>query len=397
MRKCGDRGMNGMNLRLFATMMAMAAMTLAATGCGSHAEDTGEKLTVATWNVGLAYNFVPLSTERQPEAIKAAASTDADVLCLQEVWTPDDVAAMEAALEAKGFAHVYVDAMEEDTTGLPIACTAGDTQDLAPCAEKECAGSTNLVGCVQSKCGAELAAISDSCLTCLAGNLTLTLQGMLEKCGKAGGNYSWGGHHGLMLASKVPFAKKERLVLDSTLVQRAVLHGKIDAAAGRPAMEVYCTHLTAGLSSVKYTGKLGGWEQEQAKQIDAMGAWIDQTAAAGTAIVLLGDLNCGPEVAGKLTGEMPANWAKITGLGFVDAWLEGGNPTCTFCGDNNLVDSGADKGGEGSAIDHIALRGFSGGTTASRIHDGKVTITGAAGSQESSLSDHFGLRAVLTR
>ncbi len=198
-----------------------------------------------------------------------------------------------------------------------------------------------------------------------------------------------------MLVSKVPFAKTERTALDSTLVQRAVLHARLDASAGKPALEVYCTHLTAGLSSIKYTGTYSGWEAEQAAQIEAMGKHIDATAAAGTPVALLGDLNCGPDAGTDIKAEMPANWAKVVGLGFVDAWLEGGSPKCTFCGDNTLVIGAADAGGEASVIDHIALRGFGGTMRASRIHDGKVTVQTSTGAQETHLSDHFGLRVEL--
>ena len=132
---------------------------------------------------------------------------------------------------------------------------------------------------MQSKCGKEFAAISDNCLTCLAGRLTPSLDQVFEECSKAGGKYSWGGHHGLILVSMVPFAKTERTALDSTLVQRAVLHARLDASAGKPALEVYCTHLTAGLSSIKYTGTYCGWEAEQAAQIEAMGKHIDAAPA----------------------------------------------------------------------------------------------------------------------
>ncbi|MEY3015388.1 MAG: hypothetical protein RIT45_4123 [Pseudomonadota bacterium] len=379
----------------WAMVCATAVALLTTTGCGTEETGAGASITLATWNVGLAYNFVALAIERREAVAAAVAATDADVLCLQEVWTPEDIALIETAAKGAGYAHVLVEPMTEDTTGLPIACTPGDTADLAPCANANCKEDGNLVACVQSKCGKELAAISGSCLTCLAGSLTLSLDQIFDKCTKAGGKFSWGGHHGLMLVSKVPFAKTERTALDSTLVQRAVLHATLDASAGKPALEVYCTHLTAGLSSIKYTGTYSGWEAEQAAQIEAMGKHIDASAKAGTPVALLGDLNCGPDAGTDIKAEMPANWAKVVGLGFVDAWLEGGSPKCTFCGDNTLVVGAADAGGEASVIDHIALRGFGGTMRASRIHDGKVTVQTGEGAKETHLSDHFGLRVEL--
>ncbi len=119
------------------TVCTTAAALLLASVCG-------------TWNVGLAYNFVGLAAERVDAVAAAVASTDADLICLQEVWTTEDVAKIEAAAKGAGFAHVLVEPMVEDTTGLPIACTPGDTQDLAPCATANCKEDGSLVACVQS-------------------------------------------------------------------------------------------------------------------------------------------------------------------------------------------------------------------------------------------------------
>ncbi len=382
-------------------LLALASML--AVGCETEDGDgntaqSAQRVAIASWNAGLAYNFVPLTKERRESVIAAAAGIDADVVCLQEVWTDDDVAAVTAAAKAKGFAHILVEPTKEDVAGLPTACTAGDTKDLEPCATTECGKSDSLVACVQSKCGKQLAAISEGCFNCLVANLEKDLAGIFAACAKGGGGaYSFGGHHGLMLLSKRGFAMTERTMLDSTLVRRAVLHARLEATASAPALEVYCTHLTAGLSSVAYKGSMGSWEQEQGAQIDALGKHIASSAKAGDAVVLLGDLNCGPDAGTKVKAEMGDNWKKITALGFVDPYLTASDVDCTFCGDNTLVASGADKGGEGALIDHIALRGWTGKASVSRILDQKVTIATSAGQAQSHVSDHFGLRALLTK
>ena len=379
--------------------VGLTALSFALIVAGCETDDAGSSakpITVATWNLGLAYNFVPLTNERREQTMAAAAAIDADLVCLQEVWAETDVAAMTAAAKAAGFTDVYVDPTKEDVTGLPIACTEGDTKDLAPCAQSNCVPSDNLVGCVQSKCANELAALSGQCLGCLASHLDLDFNGILDACAKSGGTYSYGGHHGLLLLSRLPLAKTERLVLDSTLIRRAVLRAQVSASGGRPALDVYCTHLTAGLSSTPYKGTYASWEAEQSAQIDAMGKWMDDGLVAGRAQLLMGDLNCGPAVGTDVTAEMPANWQKVDSLGVVDAWLASGKATCTFCGDNKLVASGADKGGENSILDHIALRGWIGTTAATRIGDTLVEVTTATGKQTTNYSDHYGLRAVLT-
>ncbi len=387
--------------RAFGALLALGISLLL--GCETEDGDGGSakptpSIAIASWNAGLAYNFVPLTQERREQVIATAAGIDADVVCLQEVWTDADVAAVTAAAKAKGFAHVLVESTKEDVAGLPVACTAGDTKDLEPCATTQCSKSDALVACVQSKCGKELAAISEGCFNCLVANLEKDLAGIFAACAKGGsGNYLFGGHHGLMLLSKRAFAKSERTMLDSTLIRRAVLHARLEATASAPALEVYCTHLTAGLSSVAYTGKMGSWEQEQGKQIDALGQHIAASAKAGDPVVLLGDLNCGPDAGTKVKSEMGGNWKKITDLGFVDPFLSASDVACTFCGDNTLVAGGADKGGEAALIDHIALRGWTGKSKVSRILDQKVEIMTSAGKAQSHISDHFGLRAILTK
>ncbi len=374
------------------------ALAFAVAGCETDDGDatSSKPITVATWNLGLAYNFVPLTPERREQTIAAAAAIDADLVCLQEVWSAADVAAMTAAAKAAGFAEVYVDPTKEDVSDLPIACTEGDTKDLAPCAQSHCVPSDNLVGCVQSKCAKELAALSGECLGCLASHLDLDFNGILDACAKSGGTYSYGGHHGLLLLSRLPLAKTERLVLDSTLIRRAVLRAEVSASSGRPAIDVYCTHLTAGLSSTPYKGTYASWEAEQSAQIDAMAKWMDDGRVTGRAQLLMGDLNCGPAVGSDVSAEMPANWQKIVSLGVVDVWLATSAPGCTFCADNKLVSTGADKGGENSILDHIVLRGWTGTTSATRIGEALIEVTSSTGKQTTNLSDHFGLRAVLT-
>jgi endonuclease/exonuclease/phosphatase family metal-dependent hydrolase len=383
--------------KALAALAAVAVIGTLAAACSDDGGAVGERISLATYNAGLAPNFVSFVAERRSQTIAAAAGIEADVVCLQEVWTDEDVAATEAAAKAAGFTTVYVAPTKEDVSDLPVACTEGDTKDLAPCAQAHCVPSDNLVECVQSKCGAELAALSPTCLGCLASNLHLDFDGILGACAKGGGKLTFGGRHGLMLLSRLPLEGSERMLLDSTLIQRAVLHARVVGDADHPSLDVYCTHLTAGLSSIPYTGDLGGWEAEQAGQIDELGAWIDSTAKPGGAVALLGDLNCGPAIGETITAEMPANWQKVLALGFSDPYTSTAGALCTFCGDNTLVAAGADKGGEGAIIDHIALRGFAGGASAGRIIDQKVSIETSSGTQQSHLSDHFGVRVLLAQ
>ena len=347
------------------------------------------QLTVETWNLGLAYNFVPFATARRDLTIAAAAASDADILCIQEVWTDEDVAALQKAASEAGFAETWFQATPEDVTGLPVACTEGDRKDLQPCAEDACMTSTELADCVQTQCGAELSAVSDACLTCLASNLHLSLSQILLTCAQGGAKYTYGGQTGLLLLSRVPLKNKKLTVLDSTLVRRAVMQATVTAPGGAP-LKVSCTHLTAALSSVPYSGPADSWEAEQKAQI----AELVKLASGSGASLVLGDLNTGPATGGVVKAEFPDNYKLLTDAGFTSPYLDQKAPLCTFCADNTLVAGGVDKGGEGVAIDHALLRGWSGSVTdVERRYDATASLEGVDGVQH--LSDHFGVRMTL--
>ncbi len=354
---------------------------------------TASEITVGTWNVGLAYAFVPLAKERQPEVIKAIEASKDDLLCLQEVWTDADLAGIEAAAKKAGFVDVFYEKTKEDTAGLAAACTEGDTKELAPCATKNCTGVTDLVACVQAKCGPALNAISDNCLTCLASNLSLSIDALLEKCGKGGAKYSWNGYNGVMLLSRTAMTNKKHTFLTSSLVRRSVLTAEIPAPGGSGTIQLACTHLTAGLESVNYPGTFGSWEKEQAAQVDAILKMM-RPAADGPSLIL-GDLNTSPK-KGTITGEYEANYAKFIAAGYTDPYLDAPAPKCTFCGTNLLVSGGADKGGEDSILDHVLVRGWKGTTKdPKRTYDATVSVQLAGKATDTNLSDHFGLNVVI--
>lgn len=364
---------------------------VAAAACETEESSTPTKgtLTAGSWNVGLAYAFVPLAKERQPEVMKAIETATEDVLCLQEVWTDDDIAAVEAAAKKAGYIEVFYEKTPEDTAGLAVACTEGDTKDLAPCATTNCSDVPDLVSCVQSKCGKELAAISDNCLTCLVSNLSLSISALLDKCGKGGAKWSWGGYNGVMLLSKKPLTNKKHTFLESSLVRRSLLTAEVASPDGTGDVQIACTHLTAGLESVNYPGTFKNWEEEQAAQVDAI-LKLMRPADKGPSLIL-GDLNTSPK-KGNITGEYEANFAKFITAGYSDAYVDLAAPKCTFCGSNALVSDGADKGGEDSILDHVLSRGWKGTSKdAKRTYDGKVKVNTKDGEKEVDLSDHYGL------
>ena len=379
------------NATRFLTVLAVLAAATWAPGCGSESESSAN-IEAATYNVGLAYGFVPYAKERKEAINTAVAAISADLLCLQEVWLDEDIKAIEAAGKAAGFTHVhYAKTPEVIATPLPAACTAGDTKDLQPCAEKNCGtvSAGELSGCVLGFCSVEFNATSTACQGCLATNLGKPLQAILDTCGKpGGGKYSYGGYNGLMLLSRLPLKDTKHTVMDSLIVRRAVLEATATAPAPIGDVSVLCTHLTANLSSLQYPDKSSSWGAEQAKQIDVMTAKVKAT---GGRSIILGDMNTGPDLEPGIKAELPDNYAKFIAAGLKAPYAKAG-ATCTFCGDNTLVKGGSDKGGEAAVIDHVFLAGtWDSGATGMRIVDSQVTIKVAGKDMQSHVSDHYGV------
>lgn len=332
---------------------------------------------VATYNAGLAVNFVSYANERVPAIIAAINElSGTDVLCLQEVWLPEHIAALVSGTESE-FPHSFHFVTKEEGGGEP-SCTVEEALPLKECVETNCSAAVNLSECAIANCGAQFAAVSPACQGCLAANLTKTIPEIFAACAEGSASLAYEGHNGLLLLSRLPLSATEHVALPSTLVQRSALYAKVDGA-----LDVVCTHLAANLTEPPYNGPFESYEGEQKKQIEDLHAWI--SAIANKSAVLLGDLNTGPNVGETITAELPANWEYILSLGWTDPYLDQSEPTCTWCDTNNLVSTG------NHILDHALVQELV-AKDPQRILDQTVTIAvEGSGDVESKLSDHYGI------
>jgi endonuclease/exonuclease/phosphatase family metal-dependent hydrolase len=159
-----------------------------------------------------------------------------------------------------------------------------------------------------------------------------------------------------------------------------VIHAVVEAGDLGP-VHVFATHLSPVFSDIPYPGD-GTWEAEQRAQIERLLALIEEKVPAGEPVVVLGDLNTGPELAG-IAGEVPENFSLLPASGLVVPYVEAvPDPGCTFCAENPLV-GGADDD-ESVLIDHVLVRGLR-PTSVDRIFDEPVPVAGT----DSRLSDHY--------
>ena len=115
-----------------------------------------DPLTVASYNLGLALNFVPYTNERLPVNAALLADYDSDVLCLQEIWLEDYVETIEQAL-IEDYPYIYtVEAEQVFTDEAP--CTEEEIADFAACADAQCPdlAGTAFVDCASVQCFTEV-------------------------------------------------------------------------------------------------------------------------------------------------------------------------------------------------------------------------------------------------
>lgn len=376
----------------------MSGLLAVAAGCG---DDTGpggggggggdgaEPLALGVYNAGLAYGFVGYAEERSPLVPPALAELDVDVLCVNEVWSPDDVAAVKSALAAKLPTQSFFADSQEFAETPP--CDPDDIEALVACVEPAC-GNQPEADCVLANCGDEFSAQSPECRQCLASNVGGTIDDLSANCSGDGSVYAYGGAFGVGLLTNQTVVASEGLVLEgSTINRRGVQYMELDV--GGTPVHVFCTHLTANLT-LEYPRESGSWEAEQAAQIDTIHGWIAERAGEET-VIFLGDLNTGPAGEGYTT-ELPDNWKKLTDAGWSAPYVDQVKQ-CTYCGDNPLVGSAGDDDSS-VLIDHVLFQRASGTFSASRILDGDITLeTEADGTVTSKLSDHYGVRVEWTR
>jgi len=362
-------------LRALPLLLALAA-------CGSV-----EPVTVVTYNAGLAPGFVDGSESRTSLVASAVAALDADVVCLQEVWIPGDVAAVQAATAASFPEQLWPSGSQETLSGP--ACTTEETGRLIGCVRNSCEGvcPEHLDDCMLANCAVSFINTSPTCQGCVMSkvDIDIDLDEVEATCTTSSPQYAYEGAFGTAILSRHPIEHSAHLELSATTNRRGVQHAVIRGPAGR--MDVYCTHLTAVFSLLPYPREQGSWAEEQRAQIASMRASIDATAQTDR-VVLLGDFNTGPS-ADSIAEVQPRSWSALS-PGWAAPYLDAGGP-CTWCPDNPLV-----GGGQPSIIDHVLVRGFSGASSATRILDESVTIEVCEESVTSVLSDHYGVEVTLT-
>ena len=367
-------------------------------GC-KPADPGPESLSVASFNVGLAFGYVPEASARVVPITDALADLDADVVCLQELWLEQDAEGnwtsntIDSILAGVGstFEHTYWSRTTAPEGSEPVGCSVEEAEPLEACVVANCGDvpPENLADCVLAECVDAFMATSAGCQSCMAANLGQPLEAIIAACkGVTQSGIGFDGHNGLAILSRLPLSSTEIRELDYALTARSILHASVELESGG-GVDVLCTHLAADLStSIDYPegGTYTSFAEENRAQTDAVLAFADEL---GGNVVMAGDFNHGPDRNGA-RAELPENYAAVLDAGFTDPVAEAG-VSCTYCDRNALIGG---MGESGSLIDHVYVPERLRTEAAGLIMDEKIEVTGADGSTVTlNLSDHFGVRA----
>lgn len=369
----------------------LAALVLGATlmGCAFDpvARPEQDTLRVLTFNSGLAPGDVPHADERAPAVAAALAASDADVLCLQELWRDADYEAVRAAAARHPFA-----ARRAAEPAESVGCAREELGPVRGCAEASCPGLAGgeLADCALRSCDAQVAAVSGSCVNCMLGVISggggiAEIDAGCAVEGGGGAGFLYDGAFDVALLTSLPVVAEGSLALDASVVRASVQHVQVESPLG--PVHVFCTHLASPLDSLgPYPGELGSWEQEQEHQIEQVLAFVEERAGGAGPVVLTGDLNTGPGVpAAGIAPVRPGLYARFAAAGFESPFVEQPEAACTYCGSPPEL------------IDHVLVRGLDAARSAARRWVDPIRITVAGDSLETPLSDHVGLELTLSR
>jgi endonuclease/exonuclease/phosphatase family metal-dependent hydrolase len=381
-----------MRLRALARIGSVALSLLHCGGDSDGEDPPVVELSLVSFNAALGVGLAPYP-EQRIDAIEAdLPELDADVICLQEVWLPEDIERLVASLSSE---YPYNHRSVRASGGGSAACTEQEASSLSNCLADFCA-DVELDGlplCAIANCAGPFTEVSMPCQQCIAANQSAAdVANLAAICASAdAGAAAFSDQTGLLLLSRLPLQRPSYVAFESSLGDRGLLSARLHTDF-MGEVDVHCTHLAASLGEVPYTGPYGSWQGERLRQIDQMLERVAQIGADDNVdgpAILLGDMNCGPSTASARAAS-PDAFELLTGAGFVAPYadLDG---RCTFC-ENNPLNGLVTDPEEGALIDHVLVSTDSAAFTARRVLDEVIPIDVDGAAIDTAHSDHYGVR-----
>jgi endonuclease/exonuclease/phosphatase family metal-dependent hydrolase len=314
------------------------------------------------------------------------------VVCLQEVWQPEDI---ERLVAASGGTFPHSLRSVRQTGGGGAACTDTEANLLSQCLMANCADveRDGLPLCAIANCAEAFTQVSMGCQQCIAANQSATdVENLATLCSADRGAASYADQTGLVILSKLPLTDLGYFAFESSLGDRGLLSARVSTDF-LGDVDLHCTHLAATLSEVPYTGAYGSWQGERLRQIDQMLERVSSVGVGG-ATILLGDMNCGPETPSARAAS-PDAFERFGMAGYLAPYAEA-DGRCTFCGNNPLNGLSSDPE-EGALIDHVLLSAVGDESReVDRVLDEPLAIDVDGEPVDTAFSDHYGVRVSLS-
>lgn len=373
-------------------------------GCDNGFEGFAKRdktLSLTTFNMNLTEDL-PLYEERAKQIERVLSEADSDILCIQGVFSSEDISAVKTVLRKKGYGVNHSDTDNKKPEIIPPLCANNDLAPVMACYMNNCAGNTDPT-CVVTNCWGEMLALPADCRNCLLGEgiggITGDITELLGNCNQEKKLiYSKDGQNGVVLATRLEFQNEVYNLekLSSTGDLRVALSATISdkEKEGLGKIHVVCS----GLSQAKgdYDGLNESWEQEQLLQVEELKE-IAESKESDIAIIL-GDFQSNVACGDNILENNPGPIALFEADGWYDPYFDvddGHHIECTVCSENPMVQTERE-----SVPDHIIFstkknleffteRVFL--NSFSLIDEEKKTRT------RYSISDHYGIKTIVTK
>jgi len=440
------------------SLVILSALALVV-ACGDSNPESPERqpqeVKVDSFNVALAGAFIPFEAERRQPLADAIAAHDADILCLQEVWTREDKEMIrDAAAEAFPYVVFFPDNLDTviddptdqqgeipptpTTVPCPDEVFGMDTSTMKAlmdaaidCVSANCStdpgsedGRTTSTSCATKFCTPVITPIlfgtdpqHGRCYACIAPQLpTSTFREIRESCPTVvNQELAFGGQNGVMVLSRHPLKDSEDWVLPGTWNRRTILKTTAELPNGAE-LDTYCNHLTpifnpaSGINVYPYTGQYGvgstlpvdwpaGWQAEQELQAEKLINYVASESGERPAVIL-GDFNSGIAFPAQDIVAEGEETYQLLEAAYTPAYTAEylGEPLCTFCSTNPVTNPDNDPNATSVWIDHIFLHNLPESavrSTARVFDDDLVPVIVDEVEIVVPLSDHFGMRSVI--
>ncbi|MCK5072818.1 MAG: endonuclease/exonuclease/phosphatase family protein [Bacteriovoracaceae bacterium] len=353
--------------------------------------DSGFKL--ATYNIGLAHTFVPMAKARRAHIIENLTGLDADAVCIQELWTPEDILKFQKTLD-KSFPYQHVVSQHQKFASKTPACSIRrifGKNSVGRCIFGKCRKKKGdeFTNCVINDCNDAIKKLKNKDKDCaqalfaqVGKNFIKGIMSIIVPFKKVG-LFAWEGSSGLAFFSKHPILEtKEMDFFDiSTMTRRSSIYAMINV--GGVPKHIFCTHLTANMKRIPYVGNFDSWTTESKEQATKLVEFAKKTTG-GKPHYIAGDFNCSfPDPDNGISSNAIETCNVFKNNGYLDPVMATGE--CTYCENNSLNDENTTT----STIDHIFVKGAGmANIEAQIIMKKKVEL---ANGKTSHLSDHFGV------